>query len=164
MAGLIAILVQCAREQGGEELAQQITTLDTLNKLMDRYLVQKISVPEAPNQKAKILRPENVEKFFQYGINDLQKVIRDLKEQEPPHPRDDEEQEPPRPRDDKEQELHQLKDKEEQEPPHPRDEEKKQEHRQLIEREQELYLINCFFLHYFLFYIFLSLFESTRYH
>ena len=76
VSGLIAILVQCAREQGGEELAQQITHLDTLKKLMKKHLLHEI--PEQPNCNAYLLQPGNVEEFFQQDIKHLNSVLRDL--------------------------------------------------------------------------------------
>ena len=75
VAGLLAILIQCAREQGGEELAQQITTLDTLKKLMKKHLLYEI--PEPSNYTAYLLRPQYIKEFFQNNIGNLSQVIKE---------------------------------------------------------------------------------------
>ena len=76
VSGLIAIIVQCAREQGGEELAQQITSTDTLRKLLKKHLLSELT--DQQEGTAYLIQPENLETFFQHDINDLHQVIQDL--------------------------------------------------------------------------------------
>ena len=81
VAGLIAILVQCAIKQGGVELADKMTHLDTLKKLMKKFLLR--DMPELPTHKARLLCPQNIQQFF-VSIEDidLNQVIMELQEQQ----------------------------------------------------------------------------------
>lgn len=73
VAGLIAILVQCAREQGDTELAQKITHLHTLKQLFQKHMLERIG-----ETHAWLLKPQKIEFFFMNKIENLDNVVEDI--------------------------------------------------------------------------------------